>query len=228
MRINQFIARATGLSRRAADLAVSQDRVLINGRPAAAGDTVSPEDKVTLDGKQLQLPNTYTIVLLNKPVGYVCSRDGQGNLTIYELLPKKLHNLKPVGRLDKDSSGLLLMTDDGALANQLTHPRYAKEKVYDIELDRPLEPADHTQITDGIQLDDGPSHLKINSAEDRRLTVTMSEGRNRQIRRTFAALGYTVTRLHRRRFGSYELPTHLQPAHWVRVNTPGQQSSINH
>jgi 23S rRNA pseudouridine2605 synthase len=207
MRINQYVASASGLSRRSADEAVQAGRVTINGRPAELGATVTPDDKVTFDGRRIT-PGTKTTVILNKPAGYVVSRQGQGSKTIYDLLPEKYLNLKPVGRLDKDSSGLLLLTNDGDLAHQLTHPRYAKTKVYEVALDKPLEPLHQQMINDhDIQLEDGPSKLSLQRLDDSRSEwqVTMSEGRNRQIRRTFAALGYTVKKLHRTQFAGYSL-----------------------
>jgi 23S rRNA pseudouridine2605 synthase len=215
MRINRFVAQASGLSRRAADLAVSQGRVVVNGQPAAAGVQIAEGDAVALDGQPLQLPATQTI-MLNKPAGYVVSRQGQGSRTIYDLLPTELHSLKPIGRLDKDSSGLLLLTNDGNLAQELTHPSHQKTKVYQIELAEPLQPLHRQMVQDhGVQLDDGPSRFAVERPSqdaskrmpdnDTTWQITMHEGRNRQIRRTFAALGYTVTKLHRTQFGNYHL-----------------------
>ena len=204
MRINKFLARATGLSRRAADQAITEGRVTIDDRVAVPGDNVSEIVVIKLDGKELSLPTSTTTIMLNKPVGCVSSRQGQGSRTIYDLLPPEFHNLKPVGRLDKDSSGLLLLTDDGELANQLTHPRYAKTKIYQIELDKPLSEADRRQIEKGIELNDGLSRLGLKPLSNG-WQVTMTEGRSRQIRRTFAALGYHVTKLHRTQFGDYQL-----------------------
>lgn len=205
MRINKFIAQATGLSRRSADQAISEGRVTVNQQSVKTGTDVNDTDTVVLDNQIIKLPDTMTTIMLNKPVGYVCSRAAQGSRTIYELLPTNLHHLKPVGRLDKDSSGLLLLTDDGDLANRLTHPRYTKEKVYEIELDEPLKPEDKIHMEKGVKLDDGPSKLQITDIKDRSFTVAMSEGRNRQIRRTFEALGYEVKILHRINFGDYSL-----------------------
>lgn len=205
MRINAYVARATGLSRRAADKAVSEGRVLVNGQRAAIGQVIGGGETVSLDGQTIRPESKTTTVMLNKPAGYVSSRQGQGSRTIYELLPAKYHQLKPVGRLDKDSSGLLLLTNDGGLANQLTHPRYGKTKVYEIELDKPLLPGDKSHLDRGVELADGPSHLQIQKSGGHHLTIALSEGRNRQIRRTFAALGYEVTALHRIRFGDYKL-----------------------
>jgi pseudouridine synthase len=208
MRINKIVAAATGMSRRAADQAIQQGRVLINSRPAKLGDEASPNDQVTLDGQSLTLPAQTTTIMLNKPVGYVCSRQGQGSRTIYELLPSEYQSLKPVGRLDKDSSGLILLTNDGQLAQELTHPKYAKTKIYEISLDKSLEPLHQQMISDyGVQLEDGSSKLALEKLNDfgHDWRVTMHEGRNRQIRRTFAALGYNVINLHRTAFGHYSL-----------------------
>lgn len=205
MRLNRFLALATGLSRRAADAAITANRVTINDQPAKLGDDVSETDIVKLD-QQIFTPSVKPItIMLNKPPGYVCSRAGQGSRTIYDLLPAEYHSLKPVGRLDKDSSGLLLLTDDGDLTNRLTHPRYAKAKLYEVTLDKPLATIDRTAIGQGVELDDGASRLQLEPLGSNRWQVTMSEGRNRQIRRTFAALGYVVIKLHRSRFGPYSL-----------------------
>ena len=159
--------------------------------------------------------------MLNKPVGYVCSRNAQakGVKTIYELLPDQYKALKTVGRLDKDSTGLILLTDDGDLAHQLTHPSFAKTKEYIVELDHALAPLHQQMISDfGINLDDGPSQLLLERLNDERtkFNITMHEGRNRQIRRTFAALGYQVKSLHRTTFGSYTLGD-LASSKWVAI-----------
>jgi 23S rRNA pseudouridine2605 synthase len=208
MRINRFIALATGLSRRAADKLADAGELLVNGHPIKAGREVTEADRITLRGKRLRLPKTQTIIL-NKPVGYVCSRDGQGSKTVYDLLPADFHALKPVGRLDKDSSGLLLMTNDGDLAHKLTHPKFVKRKVYEVELNKPLVREHWERITKkGVLLEDGLSKFDVYSqrkSDGCRWIVTMHEGRNRQIRRTFARLGYEVVRLHRTAFGNYNL-----------------------
>lgn len=222
MRINRFLAAATGLSRRAADAAVTSGGVLVNGIPAAVGQDIGDQDVVIYQGKTLRLADTTDTqtIIFNKPVGYVSSRNGQGSRTIYELLPPELHHLKPVGRLDKDSSGLLLLTNDGALAQELTHPSYQKVKKYQVSLDKPLQPLHRQMITEvGIQLDDGPSKLileRLEDGSDTKWQVTMSEGRNRQIRRTFAAVGYTVVTLHRTNFGPYTLEQ-LKPGSYKTV-----------
>lgn len=208
MRINKFIAASSEYSRRKADELIQAGRVTVNGQTATQGLDVSPDDTVLVDGKQIAANEGVPItIVFHKPVGYVCSRNGQGSATIYDILPPEYQQLQPVGRLDKDSSGLLLMTNDGKLANELTHPRYGKTKVYEIQLNKSLEPLHQQMISDfGVTLEDGPSKLTLEKLADaKHFRVTMSEGRNRQIRRTFTALGYTVTKLHRTSFGPYRL-----------------------
>jgi len=211
MRINRFLAHVTDISRRAADQAIADGLVLVNGQPATPGHNVTENDAVSYGGRTYHLDNsdqTLTI-MLNKPRGYVVSRDGQGSKTVYDLLDPEHQRLQPVGRLDKDSSGLLLLTNDGELANQLTHPRYQKTKIYEVTLDADLQPLHRQMISDyGVRLDDGVSRLeleRLHDDNDKAWRVTMREGRNRQIRRTFAALGYDVKDLHRTHFGAYRL-----------------------
>lgn len=208
-RLNKYVALHEGLSRRAADELIKQGRVTVNGVPAIIGARVEPQSVVVIDGIPVDTATKLVYIALNKPTGYVCSRRRQGDTpTIYELLPQQYHALKPVGRLDRDSSGLILLTNDGDFALRMTHPRYAKTKRYEVVLDRPLEPLHQQMISDfGVDLPDGKSQLTLERASDDRLSwvVDMHEGRNRQIRRTFAALGYTVTELHRTNFGNYSL-----------------------
>lgn len=209
MRINKYIALATGMSRRAADTVIDDGRVLVNNLRPGSGQDISDTDSVSVDGRIVAPPLNRTTIMLNKPAGYIVSRDGQGGMTIYDLLPIGYDRLKPVGRLDKDSSGLLLLTDDGDLANKLTHPSYQKLKVYEVLLSRPLQPLHHQMISDhGVQLEDGPSKLQLErrtDGNDKQWIIIMNEGRNRQIRRTFESLGYEVKKLHRTKFGDYEL-----------------------
>lgn len=208
-RLNKYIAFHLGLSRRQADDLIAAGQVAINGTPAIIGARIAPSDAVTVKGKPVDTSTKNIYIAFHKPVGYVCSRKRQGDSpTIYELLPKEYHTLKPVGRLDRDSSGIILLTNDGDFALRMTHPRYSKIKRYEVVLDKPLEPLHHQMISDyGITLDDGASKLILERQSDDRQqwVVTMSEGRNRQIRRTFAALGYTVTGLHRTNFGDFAL-----------------------
>ena len=153
MRLNRFVAAASGLSRRAADAAIAAGRVQLAGQPASLGQIVEANASVELDGQPLQLPATHHYILLHKPAGYVTSRRRQGSdPTIYELLPADFAALRPVGRLDRDSSGLLLLSDDGDFIQRHTHPSFGKDKQYEIDLDRPLAPADRRQLEAGVDL----------------------------------------------------------------------------
>jgi 23S rRNA pseudouridine2605 synthase len=209
-RLNKYIAYHTGISRRQADDLIASGRARINLNAVSLGYRLQPNDSITIDDKPVLPIEKSTTILLNKPVGYVCSRRRQGDTpTIYELLPETYHSLKPVGRLDKDSSGILLLTNDGDLAHQMTHPSFHKTKIYEVAIDQPLQPLHRQMISDfGVNLEDGNSKFqleRLSEGDDQQWRITMSEGRNRQIRRTFAALGYTVTRLHRTNFGIYSL-----------------------
>ncbi len=225
MRLNAFVARSTGVSRRKADELIKQGRISVDGQTAPVGQIVNSISKVALDDKPLVLPAKSTLILLNKPVGYVVSREGQGSKTIYQLLPDSMSKLKPVGRLDKDSSGLLILTDDGNLANKLMHPSEDKNKVYAVTLDRPLTQKDKRAIEKGLLLEDGISSLSIDITDKdcRKLRVVMSEGRNRQIRRTFFSVGYRVVGLKRISMGNFSLGK-LNSGEWKSL---GGQESVN-
>lgn len=243
IRLNKFLAERLGVSRREADELISAGKVFVDDKPAILGARIDKNSKVCYNKKIIPFETDFLYLAFNKPAGYVCSRRAQGSApTLYELLPKEYQKLKTVGRLDKDSSGLILLTNDGDFAYQMTHPKFHKEKVYEVELDRPLEPLHQQMISDyGIMLDDGPSKFLIvrdetetplskgvrslakrevappargdgpggraprKTASQSRYIVKLSEGRNRQIRRTFAALGYRVVSLHRTQFGPYRL-----------------------
>ena len=220
LRLNKFLAERLGLSRRQADDAIRSGKVLVNDKIAILGERIDKNDKVCYNKKVVPFTAVFFYLLFNKPAGYVCSRKRQdNNPTIYELLPEKYQSLKTVGRLDKDSSGLILLTNDGDLAFSMTHPKFFKTKRYLVELDAELQPLHQQMIADfGVTLNDGVSKLGLSRLEKsdacpeitpdgsrRFFEVIMSEGRNRQIRRTFGALGYTVTKLHRIEFGKYRL-----------------------
>ena len=226
MRINKYLAQSTGISRRMADKAVAAGRVTLNGATAETGSAATETDTVQLDGRTITPVTEIVTIVFHKPVGCVVSREGQGSLTIYDLLPDEYRLLKPVGRLDKDTSGLLLLTNDGQLAHELTHPRYAKTKIYEVTLGKPLAPLHRQMINDhGINLEDGNSQLnleRLNDGDDTRWRITMQEGRNRQIRRTFASLNYHVAALHRTHFGSYHLAD-LAPRCTQIVSVPPKQ-----
>jgi len=221
-RVNKELALTLGVSRREADDLIAKKRVKINEQTARLGDRVSQEDNIFVDGKKISRAQKLTYILVNKPAGYVCSRKQQGdNPTIYSILPKKFHHLKTVGRLDKNSSGLILMTNDGDFNYKMTHPKFYKIKKYQVKLDKDLEPLHQQMINDyGITLEDGPSKLTLERADDkgrRDWNVIMHEGRNRQIRRTFKALGYEVIRLNRTDFGNYALGD-IKPGEFMEVN----------
>jgi 23S rRNA pseudouridine2605 synthase len=221
-RLNKYIAYHLGVSRREADSYISKSAVLVNGIKAELGARVDDKDIVTVHGTIVTKKSNYTYIVLHKPVGYVCSRRPQGDSpTVYELLPRGSHHLKLVGRLDKDSSGIILLTDDGIFSHHMTHPSYYKSKIYNVSLDHELEPLHQQMISDyGIQLEDGPSKLLLtrqNESNRKHWIVEMHEGRNRQIRRTFAALGYTVVRLHRTQFGDYSLGD-IKPGSWQELH----------
>jgi len=224
-RLNKYLAFHLGISRREADSAIEHGHVSLNDKKATLGDRYETGDVVLYKKKPVVVRNEHTYLAFHKPAGYVCSRKQQGESpTIYSLLPKEYHRLKPVGRLDRDSSGLLLLTDDGDFAHHMTHPSFYKTKIYEVALDSPLEPLHQQMISDfGITLEDGPSRLTLERLDDTRRTwrVTMHEGRNRQIRRTFAALGYTVTALHRTVFGSYML-SNLKPKEFIELSVSNE------
>ena len=213
-RLNKFLALQLGISRRQADELIEKGRICINRKTAQLGERFKEGDEIKLGEKTIsKTREEKKYIILNKPRGYVCSRKKQGeNETIYAILPKEFSVLKPVGRLDKDSSGILLLTNDGDFAFQMTHPKFRKIKEYLVSLDTPLQPIHQQMIADfGINLPDGKSQLGLERLDDSRKNwkVIMSEGRNRQIRRTFSAIGYEVEELHRTVFGSYILPKDL-------------------
>jgi 23S rRNA pseudouridine2605 synthase len=208
-RLNKHIALQLGISRREADNLIEYDHVRINGEKVTLGARFNEGDQITVKNTPLGDTTTFVYLAMHKPIGYVSSRRQQGDTpTIYSLLPEQYHHLKPVGRLDKDTSGIILLTNDGDFTFEMTHPKFYKTKIYEVSLDKALAPLHQQIIGDhGIQLEDGPSQLILERTDDSRLNwiVTMHEGRNRQIRRTFKALGYAVTALHRTDFGHYSL-----------------------
>lgn len=206
MRLNKFLAENTDLSRRKADSAIESGRVEVNNEQAVLGTMVGPEDSVNLDGKVIVgLDKESLTILINKPVGYVCSKDGQGAKTIYDLLPEKYASLNIAGRLDKDSSGLVILTNDGKLLNELTHPSNNKEKVYEVKTDKELSESELELLVRGVDIgDERPSRFKeITKLDTKKYQVTLEEGRNRQIRRAFEAISCSVESLHRKTISIY-------------------------
>ena len=250
VRLNKFLAERLGVSRREADDLISTGQITVNDKTAVLGTKIDDKSKIFYNNKIIPHQAEYIYLAFNKPVGYVCSRRAQGKTpTLYDLLPAKYRKLKTVGRLDKDSSGLIILTNDGDFAFQMTHPKFRKNKVYEVELNKPLEPLHQQMISDfGVLLDDGPSKFTVirneaRVAEDAFLegekvgsrkgiptrtranyTVILSEGRNRQIRRTFAALGYKVVGLHRTQFGQYKLGN-LKPSAYQEILSPSPRKS---
>lgn len=211
-RLNKFLAERLGVSRREADCLIESGKINVDGKPAVLGTRIDEKSNIFYNNKKIPFQIKYDYLSFYKPIGYVCSRRTQGQSpTIYELLPAEYRHLKTVGRLDKDSSGLILLTNDGNFAFQMTHPKFRKIKIYIVELDKPLAPLHQQMISDyGVMLDDGISKFKViknhtSSTTHVQYCVFLTEGRNRQIRRTFAALGYHVMVLHRICFGKYEL-----------------------
>ncbi|MFO0955027.1 MAG: pseudouridine synthase [Candidatus Saccharibacteria bacterium] len=218
MRLNRWLVihGAAGARRKADDL-IAAGRVRINGAIAALGDRIDDGDTVTLDGIYIepQKPETH-LVALNKPTGYICSHRRQGSAkTIFSLLPEEMGEYKIAGRLDKDSEGLVLLTNDGELANALTHPSHDVVREYQVELSTALTDEQATTLTEtGILLDDELRQFaSLKPIDKRRYAITLHEGRNRQIRRSFEALGVAVLQLQRIKHGQWELGD-LELGHW--------------
>jgi len=218
MRLNRYIATYSDLSRRKADALIEQGVVVVNRKPAHVGMDVDDKDTVVVEGKKLlPVKRATTTIILNKPAGFVCSKDGQGSPTVYDLLQNRMQHLNTAGRLDKDSSGLVVMTNDGLLHQQLTHPSYNKKKVYEVMLDDKLSEPSLQEVREGIDIgDERLSKMEISPIGDTTYRVTLTEGRNRQIRRTFEALKSKVLKLHRTELGPYELDN-LKPEQFKYV-----------
>ena len=197
-RLQKFLSRAGVASRRKAETLILEGKVTVNGVRAELGQQVEPEDDVKVNGVRAEVQQHITY-LLYKPVGVLSSvSDDRGRETVIDLLPK-VPGLHPVGRLDLESEGLLLATNDGALTLQLTHPRYEHEKEYRVWCDAPLHERDLHALRSGVELGDGPARAFTAHLSPGGCTVVLREGRNREVRRMLGALGFTVTRLLRTR-----------------------------
>ncbi len=217
MRLNKRLVELSLVtSRRKADEAIRAGEVTVNGQAAGLGTVVSEGDTIQLRGKS-GVTRKPIYVALNKPVGYVCSHVAQGNSkTIFSLLPKSFAHLKIAGRLDEDSSGLVILSSDGNFVHQLTHPSNQKEKEYIVGLDKALQASDKKQLIHGVVIDgEKRTFLTITRITPTTFRVILTEGRNRQIRRMFEALGYTVIQLQRIRVGNYGLSTLPSGKHTV-------------
>lgn len=220
MRINLYLANVLGISRRAADKEIEAGNVRLNTKKAVLGDQVVEGDAVTLKGKPVVMTRTgTTTVMLNKPVGYITSRkrDDTGAPTVMELLPKELQHLKPIGRLDKESDGLLLLTDDGDLLYKSTHPKFRSEKEYLVTFETPLTNAEMAMWTRGMKLPDGIAKADhVARLPDKKFIVVLHQGKNRQIRRMAGKTGNKVITLTRTRVGEEKLGT-LPSGKWKKL-----------
>jgi 23S rRNA pseudouridine2605 synthase len=204
MRLNRFLALAGIASRRGAEAFIRDGRVSVNGKVCTDLSTqVAPSDHVNVEGRPVRAKE-FVYILVNKPRDFLTTRsDERSRKTIYELLPSKLPKLAHVGRLDKESEGLLLLTNDGELALRMTHPRYKLEKEYLVTLDRELEMADVPKLQKGVYLAEGRARFDaVYKVNPQQVKVILTQGIKRQVRRVFAALDYNVKRLQRTRIGA--------------------------
>jgi 23S rRNA pseudouridine2605 synthase len=229
MRLNKYVANAGVCSRRDADTYIAAGNVTVNGKPITEmGFKVKLTDEVRFDGRLLN-PEKKEYILLNKPKNFITTtRDEKGRRTVMELISNASKaRLVPVGRLDRNTTGLLLFTNDGDLAKKLTHPKYGVRKIYHVELDKNLKVDDLHKIQEGVTLDDGEVKVDevsyINNAPKREVGIEIHSGKNRIVRRIFEHLGYEVVKLDRVIFASLTKKD-LPRGHW-RPLTP--QEVIN-
>jgi 23S rRNA pseudouridine2605 synthase len=224
VRLNAYLARAGIASRRRADELIKAGRVRVNGGPGQLNTFVGVRDRVEVDGRAVEL-QPLAHVLLHKPAGVVTTaRDPQGRRTVVDLVVHPAR-IVPVGRLDADTTGALLLTNDGELAHRLAHPRYEVEKVYEVEVEG--EPSDEAleRLRAGVELEDGltaPAEVRRLGVSE--LELTLHEGRKHQVKRMLAALGHPVTRLHRSRYAGLDLET-LEAGEWRELE-PGEVARL--
>jgi 23S rRNA pseudouridine2605 synthase len=213
MRLNAWLARAGVASRRGADELIKAGRVTVNGEPGQLNTFVQSRDEVRLDGEALA-KQKLAYVLLHKPAATVTTaRDPQGRATVVDLVDHP-SRVVPVGRLDADTTGALLLTNDGELAHRLAHPRYEVDKVYEVETWTQPTDADLQRLREGVELDDGPTRpATVRRIDGARIELTIHEGRNRQVKRMLEAVGHRVKHLHRSRYGPLGLGG-LEPGAW--------------
>jgi 23S rRNA pseudouridine2605 synthase len=226
MRLNRYLAQSGVASRRAVEELILAGRVAINGAICIElGRQVEPTDSVKVDGKIVR-PDELLYVLLNKPVDYVSTRsDDRSRSTIYDLLPKKLQQLAHVGRLDIDSEGLLILTNDGDLTLRLTHPRYKVPKEYLVTLDREFAMTDLPKVKQGVYLSEGRARFdSLTKLNSRQVRVVLTQGLNRHVRRVFAAIGYKVRALRRTKIGPLS-DTVLKPGEY-RLLRPAEVEKL--
>src|SRR5215471_18327097 len=213
MRLNAFLARAGVASRRRSDELIKAGRVTVNGRPGELNTVVGARDRVEVDGQEVaRQPLAY--VLLHKPAGVVTTaRDPQGRPTVVGLVPVE-PRVVPVGRLDVDTTGALLLTNDGRLAHRLAHPRYGVEKVYEVDVEGEPDEAVLRALREGVDLEDGrTAPARTRRLGPGRLELAIHEGRNRQVKRMLEAVGHPVRRLHRSEYAGLRLEG-LEPGAW--------------
>lgn len=211
MRINKYLAQCGVASRRDCDKLVADGRVTVNGRPADVGADVEEGDVIKVDGKVVTVKkNEYYI--LHKPKGYLCTvSDDKGRKTVMDILGSGVGRVYPVGRLDYDSEGLLILTTDGELAQHLTHPSNEVPKTYVVKVEGRLTEADLNPIRSGIEIEGGyvtkkcRAHIIETNRDFTRVEITLREGKNREIRKMFAAIGKEVTLLKRTKVGELSL-----------------------
>lgn len=211
MRLQKFLSRAGAASRREAEELIAAGRVRVNGEVVREmGVQVDPErDRVALDGEEVGVSPPRWL-LLHKPVGVLTTRDDPGGgKTIYHLLPEDSDDLRYVGRLDRETEGLLLLTNQGDLLHRLTHPSFQVEREYWAEVKGEVDPATFRRLVQGVQLEDGPARAvrawNPRNAPPNQLRLVLTEGRKREVRRLLDAVGHPVRRLRRERYGPIEL-----------------------
>jgi 23S rRNA pseudouridine2605 synthase len=218
MRLNAYLARAGVASRRGAEDLIRAGRVRVNGEVAGLATFVESRDTVEVDGRPIE-PEPLTYVLLHKPAGVVTTaRDPQGRATVIGLVWHE-RRVVPVGRLDADTTGALLLTNDGPLAHRLMHPRYEVDKVYEAEVEG--EPSDGAlaQLAEGVELDDGrTAPARVRSLGPSLVELTIHEGRKHQVKRMLQAVGHPVRRLHRNRYAGLTLDG-LAPGEWRELTS---------
>ncbi len=224
MRLQKLLAQAGFGSRRAVEEWIEEGRLTLNGKPAKLGDRATLRDKVALDGKPVAFgrqESEQRVLLYHKPEGELVSRnDPEGRPTVFASLPRlRGGKWQSIGRLDFNTSGVLLFTTDGELANRLMHPRYEVEREYAVRVLGGLSLEEMRQLRAGVNLEDGKASFdRVEDAggegANRWYHVTLREGRNREVRRVVEAVGKRVSRLIRIRYGSIALPPHLKPGRW--------------
>lgn len=232
IRIQKVIANAGLMSRRAAEEAMVEGRVLLNGQPVVLGDRVDPSsDVLTLDGAPIPVSQELETYLLNKPTGVISTAsDPQGRKTVIDLVDSD-KRLYPVGRLDADSEGLILVSNDGELTNRITHPSFGVTKRYLAEVEGSMTKSTVRRLTVGVELEDGPARAEsanlVESRSDRSLVeLVMMEGRNREVRRMLEAIGHPVTRLVRTAIGGLT-DSALKPGASRRLTATDIQRILN-